>query len=341
MAATIRDVAKHAGVAVSTVSLVINHKKRVSPQTELKVREAIEKLNYHPQRSARGLVTKRSGNFGFILTSDHFSRAEPFYTKIFLGTEFEARFHDYYVLLTTIEQQFSKRQIPRFLLEKNVDGVLLAGTVSTKIIEYIQQMGLPYVLVDYYPPSGNHSAILIDNCGGIKQVVQHLTELGHSRLAFVGADMQHPSMRERCQAFREALLERNLPVEDEVIYCMEGWAGAQAGQQAVPLLLQAKNPITAIVAANDAIASGVMRGLQERNIRVPHDIAVTGFDDVDFASTLQPSLTTLHVPKEEMGALAVRLLTDHIHGSVSEGTKIVVPVQLICRDSTVLPRPRT
>jgi LacI family transcriptional regulator len=143
MNTTIRDVAHTAGVAVSTVSLVLNRKGPVSRETERKVLDAIEKLHYHPQRSARGLVTRRSGNLGFILSIDHFSKAEPFYTKIFLGTEFESRSHDLYVLLTTVDQQFSERNIPRFLLEKNVDGILLAGTVPLKLIDYIKDRHLP------------------------------------------------------------------------------------------------------------------------------------------------------------------------------------------------------
>ena len=334
MKKTIRDVAKSAGVAVSTVSLVLNHKSRVSKETERKVLDAIQKLDYHPQRSARGLVTQRSGNLGFILATEHFSRAEPFYTKIFIGTEFEARSHDYYVLLTTIEQQFLDRHIPRFLLEKNVDGVILAGTVPQKIIDYLKEREIPYVLVDYYPPRGNHSAILIDNTGGIRLVVQHLVENGRRDLAFIGGDMQHPSMRERCETFRSILRELHLVVDESRISCEASQTGSQEGYQAAQRLLQGQSPITAFVAANDAIANGVLRACRDQGRRIPEDIAITGFDDVEAAITARPSLTTLQVPKEEMGALAVRLLVQIMTGSASEGTKIVVPVRLICRESS-------
>ena len=137
MSPTIKDVAKKAGVSLSTVSLVINDKQNVSEATIRKVQQAIQELNYHPRRSAQVLASKKSGNIGFILTNDHFSRAEPFYTKIFLGSEFEARKHNYYILLTTIENKFSKKSIPRFLLEKNVDGVILAGRVPESLVNYI------------------------------------------------------------------------------------------------------------------------------------------------------------------------------------------------------------
>lgn len=334
MSSTIRDVAQIAGVAVSTVSLVLNRKGHVSRETETKVLDAIEKLQYHPQRSARGLVTQRSGNLGFILSTDHFSQAEPFYTKIFLGTEFESRSHDYYVLLTTIEHQFLERNIPRFLLEKNVDGVILAGTISIKIIDAIKERQLPCVFIDYFPPRGNHSAILIDNAGGIRMAVQHLVDKGHREIAFIGGDIQHPSMRERCESFRTMLQECNLVMDKSKIHCEAPLSGAQEGYEAAQHFFYNKIKVTAFVAANDAIASGILRACRDHKLRIPEDIAITGFDDVETAITARPTLTTVHVPKEEMGALAVRLLVNILNGTATDGTKIVVPVRLICREST-------
>lgn len=153
---SIEDVAHIAGLSVSTVSLVINNRGNVSPLTRQKVLEVVERLSYHPMRSARGLASKTSGNLGFILTENHFSQAEPFYTKIFLGTEFESRNHDYYILLTTVPKTFgSGRQIPRFLLERNVDGVIVAGKVNAKLIDYIDSIGIPIVLVDFEASRGD------------------------------------------------------------------------------------------------------------------------------------------------------------------------------------------
>ena len=179
MNATIKDVAKKAGVSISTVSLVVNHKGPVTKETELKVLKAIKELEYHPQRSARGLATKQSRNFGFILSSNHFSQAEPFYTKIFLGTEFEARSFDYYILLTTIEQDVTPKNMPRFLLERNVDGVILAGAVPRQIIDFIHKNNFPFILIDYYFSDRNDSTVLTDNATGIRLIVDHLIELGH------------------------------------------------------------------------------------------------------------------------------------------------------------------
>ncbi len=335
MNATIKDVAKKAGVAISTVSLVVNHKGHVAKETELKVLRAIKELNYHPQRSARGLVTKQSGNFGFILNGNHFSQAEPFYTKIFLGTEIQARSFDYYILLTTITQNVTPKNIPRFLLERNVDGVILAGSVPHKIVDYLHKNQLPFILIDYYFPERHDSTILTDNAMGIRLVIDHLLELGHRDLAFIGGDMGHPSMQKRCSTFKSYLQQKGAPIEDAKIDCIEEHSGTESGFAATTRLLEKNISISAIVAANDAMAVGALRACRDRKIRIPEEIAITGFDDVESSITARPTLTTVHVPKEEMGAAAVRHLVDVINGRQSEGVRIIMPVKLVARESTL------
>lgn len=335
MNTTIKDVAKRAGVAISTVSLVVNHKGPVAKETELKVIRAIEELNYHPQRSARGLVTKQSGNFGFILNANHFSRAEPFYTKIFLGTEFQARSYDYYILMTTIDQVVTPKNIPRFLLERNVDGVVLAGSVPHKILDYISRNKLPFIMIDYFFPERHDSTILTDNAMGIRLLIDHLLELGHRDLAFIGGDMEHPSMQKRCSTFKAYLQEKGTTADEARIDCIENRSGTEAGFAATNRLLDKNLPISAIVAANDAMAVGALRACRDRKIRIPEDIAITGFDDVESSITARPTLTTVHVPKEEMGAAAVRHLVDVIHGRQSDGVRIIMPVKLVARESTL------
>ncbi|MDZ7314820.1 MAG: LacI family transcriptional regulator [candidate division KSB1 bacterium] len=335
MNATIKDVAKRAGVSISTVSLVLNRKGSVSKETELKVLQAVEELNFHPQRTARGLVTKQTGNFGFILSSDHFSQAEPFYTKIFLGTEFEARSHDYYILLTTVEPSVSAKTMPRFLLERNVDGVILAGAVPRELVDYLDKIALPFVLVDYYFAERNDSVVLMDNASGIRQALDHLLGLGHKEFAFIGGDMRHPSMQKRCRTFRAYLEEKGIVLNEAAIECDDERSGPEAGFAAANRLLDKGLSVTAIVAANDAMAVGVLRACRDRKLRIPEDIAVTGFDNVESSITARPTLTTIHVPKEEMGAAAVRHLVDLIRGEQSLGMRIIMPVRLIPRESTL------
>ncbi len=134
MKPTIKDIAKKAGVSIATVSFVINKTKPISSETKDRVEKTIKSLNYHPSKSARSLVTGNTGNIGFILTDDHFLRTEPFYTRIFLGTEFEARNEGYYILLTSIRSDYDKKDIlPRFVLNKSVDGIIIAGKIPDNL----------------------------------------------------------------------------------------------------------------------------------------------------------------------------------------------------------------
>lgn len=208
---TIHDVAARTSLSISTVSLVINNKPNVSEETRKRVLDAIKELQYHPQRSARGLASRASGNLGFILTKDHFSQAEPFYTKIFLGTEFEARDHHFYILLTTVGNKFRMdRTVPRFLLERNVDGVIIAGKVDEKLVAYIKKLGIPVVLVDYTLKRTRCSSVLIDNRLGAREAVLHLIRAGHRDIGFVGGDIEHPSIKERYETYKETMLDQGL-----------------------------------------------------------------------------------------------------------------------------------
>ena len=330
---TIKDVAKRAGVSVSTVSLVINQKKNVSKETVKKVQQAIDELNYFPRRSAQGLASKKSGNIGFILTDDHFSHAEPFYTKIFLGSEFEARKHNYYILLTTVEQKFSKKSIPRFLLEKNVDGVILAGKVPTGLIEYIRQYDLPVIFIDYLPQKGKATAILIDNVDGASQAVQYLIELGHKMIGFIGGDIRHPSISDRFLGFQNALQNADIPIENKIISTNESYTGIDNGYNAMKNILTRDGKPTALFCSNDTMGIGAMKYLKEQGYKIPEDVSLVGFDDIEAAYQAEPPLTTMKVFKEEIGGLAVEELVKLIEDNKKLPEKKLVPVEIIIRTS--------
>src|ERR1035437_7264340 len=190
--ATIKDVAKEANVSIATVSLVVHKHERISTETSKRVNKAIKKLNYHPSRSGRRLVSQKTGNIGFILTEDHFLRSEPFYSRIFLRTEFEARKYEYYILLTTIPSNYStKDRMPRFILEKNIDGIIIAGKVPSSIINHIQNYKLPLAFVDYYPPDCDYPVVLIDNVSGGMKATQYLIQNKHKNIGFIAGDISH------------------------------------------------------------------------------------------------------------------------------------------------------
>jgi len=160
---TIKDVAKAANVSIATVSLVLHNNERISSETKKRVLKKIKQLHYHPSRSARGLVSRKTGNIGFIITEEHFLRTESFYTRVFLGTEFEAREEDNYVLLATISSSFKKGDpLPRFILERNADGILIVGKVPEAFIESIIKYNIPILIIS------DNQSIAIINIGFFK-----------------------------------------------------------------------------------------------------------------------------------------------------------------------------
>jgi LacI family transcriptional regulator len=329
---TIKDVAKKTGLSISTISLVINNKGNVSEETKQKVLQAIEELGYYPARSARSLASRKTGNIGFILTEEHFSRSEPFYTKIFLGTEFESRAYNYYVLLTTVPTQFSKSAIPRFLLENNVDGVIFAGKINQKYVKYVEELGLPYILVDYDLSGKKVSAVMIDNVGGGEMATDHLLKLGYRKIAFIGGDIEHPSIRGRFEGFKKALEKAGVECAGDMCVVEEPDTRVINGYRACEKLFTKLKP-EAIFAANDAMAIGCLRFLKEKGIKVPDEVAVVGFDDIEACIHVEPRLTTVRVDKEELGVVAVKHLVEMIRKPNSGINRVYLPVKLVVRDS--------
>jgi len=335
MTSTIKDVAKKADVSIATVSLVINNNKRISPETKRKVQRAIKELDYHPTRSAMGLVSRTSGNIGFILTEDHFSRSEPFYTKIFLGTEFQARENEYYVLLTTIpSNSCPDSKIPRFLLEKNVDGIILAGKVPPNFIEKLKRFKIPTVFVDYFPNNGSYPTVMVDNINGGFQSTDHLISCNHNKIAFIAGDIEHPSILERFQGYKMALEKANIPYRPELAIVDQPHPTRECGYSAIKKLLNKTDDFTAIFACNDAMALGVLQYLKEKGVSVPGDKSLIGFDDVESDLSLDPPLTTMKVPKVEMGIEATKLMLEILRKKSNGLRKILIPTELVVRKST-------
>jgi len=332
---TIEDVAAKAGLSVSTVSLVLNNRSNVSKETRRRIQSVIADLNYHPQRSARGLASRSSGNIGFILTSEHFSLAEPFYTRIFLGSEFEARKHNYYILLTTVDRSVSgTKELPRFFLEHNVDGIIIAGKIGSSWIEHVRQHDLPLILIDYEFPSHHVSSVMMDNVGGARLVVEHLLKLGHSKIGFIGGDAKHPSIAARFKTYCDTLTEHGIEVNEQWVNVDEVGTGFENGYLAAQKILNvhALKP-TAVFAANDAMALGCMKYCNETGVSVPGSLALVGFDNVESGLHVEPRLTTVNVHREAMGSVAVRRLVEMINENGHVVDKTTTPVELIVRES--------
>lgn len=321
---SIRDVAREAGVAISTVSLVMNGKTNVADETRERVVEAAARLGYQPSRQARRLVQKDTGNVGFVLREDHFTRSEPFYTGIFLGVEFEARRQNRYVLLTTIPETYRPAyDEPRFLREHNVDGVLVAGKVDGAFLDALAALGLPVVLVDYSAPG--FVCVEIDNEGAGRAMAAHFIERGYRRPGFVGADPSHPSIQARLTGFRRGLAEGGLGLDPAHLYLSEESPTRATGMGLGHDVLGSDTPPDAVFCANDALALGLLEAARAEGVAVPEALAVAGFDDVQSAAEAVPALTTVRVFREYLGEIALLHLSGLIAARRDPHTRTSVP----------------
>ncbi len=335
MRPTIKDVAKKAQVSTATVSLVMGGHPRISPQTIRKVKKTIKELGYVPSKSARDLVSRKTGNIGFVLTDDHFLRTEPFYTQIFLGTEFAVRQLPYYILLATIPSNFSEGDaLPRFVVERNIDGLIIAGKVRSLFLERLKSYNFPVVMIDFLATQIGHSSVLIDNQDGAFQATNYLISLGHKDIAFLGAEFEHPSIKERYQGYKNALEQNKLAFNEGLLVLIDAIISKESGYKAAKEVHLKKIPFSGIIACNDAMAIGAMQYFKDVGVNIPEELSIVGFDDIDSDIYQNPPLSTISVPKIDMGQEAIQLIVQIIEKKIKSHKKIIVPVELVVRGST-------
>jgi len=338
MAATIKDIAKKAGVSMSTVSLVLNRKGYVASETKQRILSIMQQMDYKPLRSARKLATQKTGNIGYIIWEGHFSEVEMFYSQIFLGMEYAARKNDHYILLTTVKEEFDpKENLPRFLRYNDVDGVALAGRVPHALIEYLDHQHIPFVLIDYELPGKNYNCVKIDNYNGAFRAVENLINAGRKQIAFVGGTFVHPSIKERYRGYKEALEKHNLIHNDYLkknSYCEDVETSRAIGEKGATKLLKKNPAIDAIFCCNDTTAMGVISGIQKSGKRIPQDIAVIGFDDIPPAKFNSPKLSTIQVQKLDIGKEAYKLLCEIMNNPSRAPQTRTISVDLIVRESS-------
>ncbi len=183
------------------------------------------------------------------------------------------------------------------MLERNVDGVIVSGRIDEQYVDHIASMGVPIVLVDFSFPLKNFSTVLIDNRRGAAVAVDHLFKQGYTKIGFIGGDIQHPSIAERFEGYKDSLRLHHTPFRDSMVDIIEEDTGGDNGYLAMSRMMSNNIDIDAIFAANDALAIGCMRYCKENEIRIPRDIGLAGFDDIETSSHVEPKLTTVRVFK--------------------------------------------
>ncbi len=327
--ATIKDVARHAGVSVATVSRVINKNGQVAKETSDRVWCAVSELKYAPHAAAKGLRSHRTQTVGFLVPEI----SAPFQFPLLRGIETIARKSGYSLLIHATQDIPLLSQPLRPIGEHNTDGLLvLVGSLTEEEILYFYRLRFPIVLIcQSAPQSLDIPSVLFENKSGAKKIVDHLIEAhGYRRIAFLpGPDSQEDSYW-REQGYYEFLKAHQIPIDPNLIGM--GEFDEEAARIIVKNWMKEKIEFDAIFAGDDESAIGAILAIHDMGKRVPHDIAVVGFDDAYLTHARIPPLTTVHNPIEEMGRKAMQQLVQLIQTGIAD-MKTLLPTELIIRHS--------
>ena len=313
------DVARLAGVAVSTVSAVINGTAKVSVERTKRVHDAMRTLRYHPDQIARSLKVGRSNIIGVIVPDI----TNPFYPEVIRGIEGEARRHGYEVLLCDSNEDAGReKEYLGALSSRRVDGAILACSDSSAAYGRLVHRRFPLVFVDRIPRRERHNAVSTDNVKAAYLGTRHLIDLGHKRLAVLAGDLGLSTHAARLEGFKKAMQEARLPVNDEYLRC--GNLQIEDGYEAGMELLTLKRPPTAVLASNNKLLLGLLRALTELRVSCPEQVSVVGFDDHVWNQHFNPKLTSIAQPTYEIGKCAFDLLLARMEHKPSPRAKTVV-----------------
>lgn len=329
MAASIKDVAKEAGVSIATVSRVLNSIDVVNEDTKKRVEEVIEKLAYRPNIVARSLKTHRTSTIGIIIPDI----SSPFYPEIVRGAEDVANIYDYNIILCNTDLDAEKEmEYLNVLKEKMVDGVIyMSNSLESKTIELIKKLQMPTVLVETTDKEKTFPSVTINNEKAAYEATEYLIKKGNKKIAYIGVHENKINAGAiRYLGYKAALKDNGIVLNENMVF-LHGLK-AHSGYEGIKTILDKSKP-DALFCASDEAAMGAINALREANLRVPEDIDVIGFDDIYSAAIFYPKLTTISQPMYDMGSVSMRLLIKVIGKSIFEETHFVLPHELIERDS--------
>lgn len=333
--ATIKDVAKYANVSISTVSNVLNNIDKASEETKKKVLEAMEILEYHPNFTARSLVRQKSNIIGIVFPKNErlsayqkFIIDTPFYTEYLSGIEYGARQNNYDVLITGIGDE---DKCKNWIMKRNLDGVIFFGKISSEFIEKLEELQIPFSLTDAQEEYlKEYNRVGIDDELGSYIATRHLIELGHQHIAYVFYDAKFNGYRSK--GYKRALEEAGIALNENIVF--ESDVTYESGYNTGHRIIKSNDKITAIVAAADILAFGIIKALKEVGKEVPRDYSVVGFDDIKECEYFTPGLTTIHQDIFEKGAQTIKVITDALESNQQNKGRIELPIKLVIREST-------
>ena len=328
--ATMKEVAKLAGVSVATVSRVLNDKPNVSPELRSRVLQAVEKLNYQRNRVARSLRAKTSLIIGLIISDIQ----NPFFTSVVRGVEDVAYDHGYTLLLCNSDEDPAKERLYiDIMLAEKVAGVIISPVAEVdNYSNVLLQAGVPVVAMDRRMRDLEVDTVIVNNVEGVYQAIGHLIERGHRRIGFIGGPTRTTTGRERQEGYQKALAEHGLGLEQVLVKI--GDFKQDSGYQMACQLLEMDDPPTAIFTANNLMTLGALNAIHEKKLSIPQEVAIVGFDDMSWAQSLAPPLTAVAQPTYELGRTAADLLLRRIGDPNRPTEQICLEANLVVRESS-------
>ena len=329
MAASIKDVAREAGVSIATVSRVLNNVDVVNEDTKKRVQEAIDKLKYRPNIVAISLKTQRTKTIG-ILVPDI---SNQFYPEVVRGAEDVANIYDYNIILCNSDSDLEKeKEYIRVLKEKMVDGMLyMSSSLETEILELIDELELKTVLVETKIPGGKHPSVTIDNKKAAYDATKYLLDKGNKKIAFIGLKKDKTNaVSRRYNGYEKALKDSGIELDPSLVFF--GGLKAADGYNGINVILE-NNEIDAVFCASDEVAMGAINALRDKGLDCPKDVDVMGFNDNSMAAVFYPKISTIAQPMYDMGSVGMRMLIKIVNNKPLDDDQYVLQYYLVERDS--------
>lgn len=330
---TLDEVAALAGVGRGTVSRVINGSPQVSDRTREVVMQAVQELGYVPNQAARTLVTRRTGTVALVIAeSEERIFGEPFFAGVVRGISAALNDASRQLVLSLVHGAEQAERLGGYLTRQHVDGVLLLSLHDDEAFPVdLDARGLP-VVVGGRSGQWSGSFVDVDNVDGARQAVAHLAATGRRTIATISGPHVMASGRDRLEGYAAALEAAGLPYDERLV--VEGDFSEQSGCAAMDELLARRPDVDGVFAASDLMAMGAMRSLRSRGLRVPQDVGIIGFDGTTASETTDPPLSTVRQPLVELGRGMAEMLLRHVDSGDHAAEQLVLPVELVVRDST-------
>lgn len=329
-AATLKDIASELGISANTVSKAINKKSGVSDKTVKIVMETAARLKYVPNSVAKSLRSSSTKTLGVVVSdSSHFV-----FSNIIKGIEEKASNMGYSIILCNTGQDHEReKKAVELLAGKRIDGMILAATMLTETmdIEYIKSFNIPFVFLMRRSEGYDVDHVINDNIMGEYHITDHFIRQGHQKIHFLNLSNSRQIADDRLKGFKKAFVENDLEPDMSIIYNIEPYK--KDGYNAMKEILEKHNNIEAVVCGCDLIAIGAIEAILENGLRVPEDIKVAGYDDIDLAADLRVPLTTVRQPKYEIGSKGAELLINKIMYKIDDTKHVVLKPELVVRSS--------